>query len=232
MEKRASRTQQIQKSFSRMFADLPDSAATVRNTSARSRCSRAEKALATRRRLGSTADSTPHPRRHVSGSQPRESRRTQNRLDCSDGLPGYVVLAEIPESGKGRACRLARKLQPPTVRRVNHPDRDVADAKRAARRIGMKHGHGRHLCTELETSRGFRSVNLDRLAVPAGDGLNNRQDIGMDCANVGAHLGTGEDAAREALDLTVSDQPGKRPVNGAGGAVFQKPWAREGLPFR
>ena len=47
----------------------------------------------------------------------------------------------------------------------------------------MKHGRGRYLGAEPEALGGFRAMNLDRLAIAAGDGLDHLEDVGKDGAD-------------------------------------------------
>ena len=87
-------------------------------------------------------------------------------------------------------------LQPPAVRGVNHPDGDVGDPDGAARCAGMEHGRGRHLAAELEPARGFRAVDLDRLAIVPRDGLDHLEDVREDGAHEAACPGADENVDR------------------------------------
>ena len=170
-----------------------------------------------------------HPRRNIGRPEFLALLRAYGGLDRGDRLGRHVVLAEIPEGGERQACRLADELKPPAVRGVYHPDRDVADSDRAARRAGMEHRHGRHLGAEPEPPRGFRAVNLDSLAIVPGDGLYHLEDAGDDIADEPALAGSDVDAAGETLDFAFKDETRKGPVDGAARSAIREARGREGL---
>ena len=153
-------------------------------------------------------------------------------LDLGDRLRRHVALAEIPEGGERGARRLAGELQPSVVRGVDHPDDDVGDPDGAARCAGIEHGRGRHLGAEFEPARGFRAVDLDRLAIVPRDGLDHFNDVREDGAHEAVCPRADEDAAGKTLDFAPAGEARKRPVDGAARTVLQKALACEGLSLR
>ena len=86
----------------------------------------------------------------------------------------------------------------------------------------MEHGRGRHLRAEPEPSGGFGAVDLDRLAIAARHGLDQLVDVGKDGADKPTGPRANENAVGETLDLALCDKAGKRPVDGATGAVLEE----------
>ena len=169
-----------------------------------------------------------HPCRHVCGSQSiggAESGRDGDRLG------GYVVLAEVPEGGESGTRCLASELQAATVRGVNHPDGDAADPDRAARGTRMEHGRRRHLGAELEPAGGLGTVDLNRLAIVAGDGLDHFQDVGKGGADEPACPWADKDTSGETLDFALAYEARKRPVDGVACAALPEARTREGPAF-
>ena len=58
----------------------------------------------------------------------------------------------------------------------------------------------------LNRARGFRAVDLDRLAIAARDGLDHLKDVGEDGSHEAACPRADEDAAGETLDLAPDDE--------------------------
>ena len=80
----------------------------------------------------------------------------------------------------------------------------------------MKHRGRRHLGAEPRERRsGFRTVDLNRLAIVSCDGSNDLGDIRSDCAYVAISLGSSEDTPRKTLDLSVLDRPRECAVHGS-----------------
>ena len=82
---------------------------------------------------------------------------------------------------------------------------------------------------EPEAPRGFRAMDLNRLAIAARDDLDHLVDVGKDGSDEPAGPRTNEDAVGETLVLALADEARKRPADGAARAELAEAGSGEGL---